>query len=673
MATKNTKLKQTDLDEAVSPELGADEAKSASPADRADESIASNPEPRVRKTRAPSTQSAIPLLAPGDAIEPAAPDADGTPALIVEPHPLDEETLLPVHGMVRLSEREMHVIDHPAFQRTFDIHQLGQTHFVYRGATHMRGQHAIGSLHVIALMAEALERNACRGELRLSAEWQPGAPLSGTELAFVRLGALLHDIGHLAAGHTLEDELGLLPPHDANQRLRMVLEHTDWHGRQYDTLRDRIDRRYADDARLAAQPDPASTVGAHLSATEIFLRVVSKDYDGEQGAPGVGFRLGVARDLVGNTICADLLDYLHRDWWHLGKPRHFDPRLLDYLEIRSRRHPSTDREEHALVINLRGGTRPRPDAVTSIMDLLESRYQLSEIALFHRTKVIAAAMLERVIAEYQDTFASETERQEDIHAVTEQLLECSDVEMLSLWRRRLAARRAQHPKRVDAAIDLSCRLRVRALHRELGSYYDDDLLGSGETVRATFSGDPRLQADEQTRDRRRAAANRLAAVRLIEADFNLPVGSIVMYCPSLKMNLKIARVKVLANNIVDPLADIEDRDERITGGHLRAQKTRFRRLWRVTFGIDRDVFAKIDGTEIEALLIETIETAVLQIKPRGSDPTTIIRSVAEKLTQMPDAPWTGHSLLPLETGRERASLYYPGPGQVPSPRAFIGD
>jgi hypothetical protein len=51
---------------------------------------------------------------------------------------LCKETLLPVTGMVRLSRRELEVIDHPAFQRLFEIYQLGQAHLVYRGATHMR-------------------------------------------------------------------------------------------------------------------------------------------------------------------------------------------------------------------------------------------------------------------------------------------------------------------------------------------------------------------------------------------------------------------------------------------------------------------------------------------------------------------------------------------------------
>ena len=52
-----------------------------------------------------------------------------------------------------------------------------------------------------------------------------------------------------------------------------------------------------------------------------------------------------------------------------------------------------------LVLNLRGGDRIRTDAVTAVLELLESRYQLAEIALFHRTKLSATAMLERAVAE----------------------------------------------------------------------------------------------------------------------------------------------------------------------------------------------------------------------------------------------------------------------------------
>jgi HD superfamily phosphohydrolase len=46
----------------------------------------------------------------------------------------------------------------------------------------------------------------------------------------VRLGALLHDIGHITAGHTLEDELGLLDVHDAGVRLAQSWDRPAWNG-----------------------------------------------------------------------------------------------------------------------------------------------------------------------------------------------------------------------------------------------------------------------------------------------------------------------------------------------------------------------------------------------------------------------------------------------------------
>ena len=71
-----------------------------------------------------------------------------------------------------------------------------------------------------------------------------GAPLSDEEERFVRLGALLHDIGHLAAGHTLEDELGRISQHDGDDRLTMIFEKRDFDVERPDSLQELIDRLY---------------------------------------------------------------------------------------------------------------------------------------------------------------------------------------------------------------------------------------------------------------------------------------------------------------------------------------------------------------------------------------------------------------------------------------------
>lgn len=544
---------------------------------------------------------------------------------------LGKETLLPVTGMVRLSRRELRVIDHPAFQRLFEIYQLGLAHLVYRGATHMRGEHAIGTLEEATKLAEATRRNAGPADVTPDNEWQPAEPLRDVELSFVRLAALLHDVGHISAGHTLEDELGLLSHHDDDERIEMVFDKTTWHGRAYGPLRDLIDELYGADAAAAGQ---RGENGEPLSASELLLLLVSRDHKDADVTPGTAFRIGVCRDIVGNTICADLLDYLHRDLLHLGKPRIFDPRLLEYIEIRTRLVAAKRRDR--LVINLRGTPRPRPDAITAILDLLEARYQLAEIALFHRVKNSASGMLERAIAEYRDTFPP-GEQAGALAALTPRFLECSDLEMRALFEKELAARRnPRNAARVDGAIDLLRRLRVRELHRDLQILYEDDVGGpeAARVIVERFCETRELEGEEARQALREAADSRLLALRTLEQDFALDPGSIVMYCPSPKMNTKLAEVGIFYNGVVDSLARLDANRGRLTGGHLEAQQHRFGRLWRVSFAIDRVAHDQLDQAGLLELLQATIVRVVLHHPAYEAKPVeNVVRSIAQDLIE----------------------------------------
>ncbi len=582
---------------------------------------------------------------------------------------LTKETLLPVSGIVRLSPRELEIIDHPAFQRLFEIYQLGLAHVVYRGATHMRGEHAIGTLHAATQLVEATKRNAARGVPERSEHWQRANELSTEEVAFVRLAALLHDVGHLPAGHTLEDELGLLPHHDGDERINLILDRTDWHERSYQPLRGLIDSKYEADALRAAQRDQS---GNPLTASRLLTLLISRDHKDVDTTPGTDFRVRVCRDLVANTICADLIDYLYRDFLHLGKPHIFDPRLLDYMEIltRDRGHGREDR----VAINLKNGPRPRPDAITAILALLESRYQLSEVALFHRVKLRASGMLERAIAEYRDTFP-EPERDTALEGLVDRLLECSDHEMLSLFERELKDRRRYGKARyVDGAVELVRRLRVRELHHELHVLYQDEAGGPEAAMAITerFRGDSKLGGEKWRADVRRGADDRLNTLRTLEADFDLKPGQVVMYCPTLEMNTKIAEVGIFFKGVLDSLASLDEHNKNITGGHLAAQQERFHRLWRVSFAIDGAAYARMEGNRTLECLRETIERAVLW-RPADPEqtPDDAVRHIAETMTKLDSSPWHGRPIVEPALNREQASIQYPG--GAPSIRSFIGE
>jgi HD superfamily phosphohydrolase len=428
----------------------------------------------------------------------------------------DSETFIPIHGFVRFTAEEIEVINHPAFQRLGEIYQLGQSYLVFRGATHKRLEHVLGTVHVVQEIIDAIAQNHAR---LLRSGTPPGSPLcqplSKQERVFTRLGALLHDIGHLPAGHTLEDELRLIPKHDEIKRLDLVLDRENWPGTNVKPLRAIIDERYRQ-----------FLSGLSLTPVELLFQIIAKDPP-EITLP-TNIRVDVCRDIVGNTICADLLDYLHRDWYHIGKPKYYEKRLFQYMEIRQ--NPDG---KPKFLISLGEKSRLKTDAISAILDLLESRYQLAESVLFHRTKCSAAAMLERAIKELEDSVEA-SKREEWTAHLEEKLLDYSDIGVLKTLLTEAEERRCEPAKRCLTS------LRYRRIYKTIYTTFHSERLAS--TSR-------RLQQIYSRGEN--APQNRLNAVRLLEKDFNLPTGTVAMYCPTRGMNAKIAEVSIHMDGVVD--------------------------------------------------------------------------------------------------------------------------
>ncbi len=91
----------------------------------------------------------------------------------------------PLYGFIELTDQERQLLNSRALQRLTRIKQLGHTYIVYPSAVHNRFEHSLGTMHV-----------ACRiGE-------QIG--LSLKDIKVVRIGGLLHDIGHGPFSHVFE-------------------------------------------------------------------------------------------------------------------------------------------------------------------------------------------------------------------------------------------------------------------------------------------------------------------------------------------------------------------------------------------------------------------------------------------------------------------------------------
>ncbi len=86
-----------------------------------------------------------------------------------------------IHGVIKLEDWMIRIIDTPQFQRLRRIKQLGFANLVYPGANHTRFEHSLGVMHIAKLLKEKLD-------------------LDDTVVA----AALLHDIGHAPFSHSSE-------------------------------------------------------------------------------------------------------------------------------------------------------------------------------------------------------------------------------------------------------------------------------------------------------------------------------------------------------------------------------------------------------------------------------------------------------------------------------------
>jgi HD superfamily phosphohydrolase len=561
-----------------------------------------------------------------------------------------QEFFLPVHGFVHFTPSEIRIIDHPAFQRLAKIYQLGQSFLVYRGATHKRIEHCLGTLHVAQQMIDAVHTNYRQFKTKATAEHtrcQFDEPVTKVETRFIRLAALLHDIGHISAGHTLEDELGLLDEHDADRRLNLVFNKTDWvKGVKSQALGDLIDELYREFL-------PA---GGKVSPREVVRQIISKDANSSGLVEGI--RVGVCKDIVGNTICADLLDYLHRDWHHIGKPKFFEKRLFQYMQIR--RDALNNAPQFVITYGFRN--RPKRDAISAILELLESRYALAEAVLFHPTKCAAAAMLERGIGELYRSMP-DGEGKVWLGNLENRLLHFSDDELIS----ELLQECIKSQCAAGTAVFQSLALRntyksvVVVTREELEPVTFELLLD--RFVGTEGAGD-RMKKQQI---KRAAASRRGDALRMFEQDFKLPTGTVVLYCPPPRMNSKIAEVKIIRRDSIKTLENW-DKDSKLAGGHCEAQLRRFNHLWRAEVFLRESEMNRMNDDQL-TLFRKAVGVLLLGVTDDGLLPERQATSLAELLAAQGGSPFSGQAVISLLAARDGRNSY---PMGAPSLRSLFG-
>lgn len=440
---------------------------------------------------------------------------------------------LPVSGTVTLVGPEVRVAQTREFQRLAGVKQLGTSYVVFRGATHTRFEHSLGALHKAEEMVQAINRNPRSSE---QIEEEPHK--------LARLGSLLHDLTHIPFGHTLEDEFHLLKRHDENtNRITKLL----------------VDSDIGEILKVS--------LGADLFQVLVDTLVAKKDKDfAELKYPFVG-------DIVGNTVCADLLDYVERDLSGCGMPVQIGDRFLDYLTLTSNDEPNK-LNRRRVVLNLDKRGMPRPDVESEVIKLLNYRYELAERVYFHHAKNSASVMIARAVQEAGLAFG------EDTPLVTEEPLYWVSDEALLLSLAHPTVEVAMGLKAHTPAVgdrELASRLGTAVLERSLFKIaylgVHDDLFSRIDAIALAYE----------------EPANRKAFEDSVADKAGVPRGSVLLHVPRRKMMTKAAAVRVrTSSGDVLTLSEWDENHSR----RVSALNDAHQRLWRVTVFLHPDHMEK---------------------------------------------------------------------------------
>jgi HD superfamily phosphohydrolase len=465
------------------------------------------------------------------------------------------------------------------------------------------------------------QRNGRHTRLDVFSQWERAADYRqrcAELIVMARLGALLHDFCHIAYGHSIEDDLGLLTPHDANvaryNRLWAKLG-------DGDPVRHReVQRLLRGDLRKALRPlilsKERDSAGKKLPPPEERLRELGK-------YPFVA-------DMVGNTICADLLDYLQRDHTFTGLPAALGRRFMTEFYV----VPAAERDEtihypERMALAIARDRRPRADIVSELLKHLRFRYELQERVIVHHAKLAADAMLGKMLELWLEHLQIEKVRERGGPEVDRALRGGADPPTL----RQAFVEDVGETEACRNEADVSQSLELR-----ISDIGDDSLLeylaGWGTRARRDDVPDPAATLARDLLGRRlykRAAQAASASARDRQRIYRLfggrderrrlereaaryagiPDEHVVVWLPEPKMRLKTAEVLVDYGTGIAPFHEYSDLATEIYAAH--------RELWTITVFVHRDVERSGQDELVLARLAQLMQVAWDRHRPPGAE------------------------------------------------------
>ncbi len=252
-----------------------------------------------------------------------------------------------IHGSIVLSNRELQLIDHPAFQRLRNIKQLGFADLAFPGATHSRYSHSLGAMELATRIFDGLFKpgdldEAFRKRMRQA----------------VRLAMLLHDLGHAPLSHTMEMRMPAGVTHE-DYTYRLITD---------SSFSREMTRLFADDGVYPKDITSLEFKQGGLNYQPILKQIISSECD------------------------ADRMDYLQRDSFYCGvNYGKFDADwLMSCL--------TAIEQDGAVYLGIKS------KGMFSFEDFLLSRYHMFASVYLHHTPVIFEKMLQKYFKESKEAF-----------------------------------------------------------------------------------------------------------------------------------------------------------------------------------------------------------------------------------------------------------------------------
>lgn len=333
-----------------------------------------------------------------------------------------------------VSQLELDLWHTSVIQRLYYIRQLGFADRVFPDAVHNRFNHTIGTVQRVddILMAAALQTKpenvpGFAGQLKNKSV----SDYIKERIDVGRLMAVLHDITHIPFGHTLEDELNIFKTkHDDSGRLTKIFNRlssqfiwglyddydSSWPdrwsketmtGERFMVLGSELLTEISGKNRQIENLDVflVNLLGAQMGLLEmhhapkeayrklfIFQLLSRLKMEFEVFNPSNDHFL---IDAIGNTICADLLDYSRRDFRMTGMTGDYDDRIFRSFILVEHCKDNETRVCLALKVF---SNKLKPDVLREVLRILELRYDEAERVLFHPAKCCAGAMLGRIVS-----------------------------------------------------------------------------------------------------------------------------------------------------------------------------------------------------------------------------------------------------------------------------------